>query len=62
MEQKITTFITRFGERPVTIFLKNGIKLSGRITGADPLGPELIRDGVTQTIFWDAIATVMPQN
>lgn len=61
METKITSFLQRFGQCSVTIFLKNGIRLSGTITGADMFGPELIRDGATQTIFWDAIATVMPQ-
>jgi host factor-I protein len=50
------------GHAPVTVFLTNGVKLSGSITFADEEAITLARDGVTQLIFKHAIATVMPQD
>lgn len=50
------------GHAPVTVFLTNGVKLSGSITYADDEALTLARDGVTQLIFKHAIATVMPQD
>lgn len=46
----------------VTVFLTNGVKLSGCITYADNEALALTRDGVTQLIFKHAVATVMPQD
>lgn len=48
------------GHAPVTVFLTNGVKLSGTLTYADKDAVTLSRDGVTQLIFKHAIATVMP--
>ena len=50
------------GHSPVTVFLTNGVKLSGSITYVDEDAMTLARDGVTQLIFRHAIATVMPQD
>ncbi len=50
------------GHAPVTVFLTNGVKLSGNITYVDADALTLARDGVTQLIFKHAIATVMPQD
>ncbi|RYG62040.1 MAG: RNA chaperone Hfq [Alphaproteobacteria bacterium] len=50
------------GHAPVTVFLTNGVKLSGSITYVDEEALTLSRDGVTQLIFKHAIATVMPQD
>lgn len=50
------------GHAPVTVFLTNGVKLSGSITYVDEDAMTLARDGVTQLIFKHAIATVMPQD
>lgn len=50
------------GHAPVTVFLTNGVKLSGSITYVDDAALALARDGVTQLIFKHAIATVMPQD
>lgn len=50
------------GHAPVTVFLTNGVKLSGSITYADDEALTLARDGVTQLIFKHAVATVMPQD
>lgn len=46
---------------PVTVFLTNGVKLSGTITWFDETSLSLSRDGVTQLVFKHAISTVMPQ-
>ncbi|NBX86065.1 MAG: RNA chaperone Hfq [Proteobacteria bacterium] len=50
------------GHGPVTVFLTNGVKLSGSITWVDEECLTLARDGVTQLIFKHAVATVMPQD
>lgn len=46
----------------VTVFLVNGVKLSGVINWADDNSISLTRDGISQLIFKHAIATVMPQD
>lgn len=50
------------GHAPVTVFLTNGVKLSGSITWVEEDCLTLARDGVTQLIFRHAVATVMPQD
>jgi len=50
------------GHAPVTVFLTNGVKLSGNLTYVDEAALALSRDGVTQLIFKHAVATVMPQD
>jgi host factor-I protein len=57
-------FITHLvkGHAPVTVFLTNGVKLSGTITWNDPDCMTLTRDGVTQLVMRHAIATIMPQD
>jgi RNA chaperone Hfq len=45
----------------VTIFLVNGVKLSGQLVGLDTDGSYLLaRDGVTQKVFRHAAGTIMP--
>lgn len=46
--------------QPVTVFLTNGVKLSGVITDVDEAGVTLTRDNSSQDIFYHAIATLMP--
>ena len=45
---------------PVTVFLVNGIKLQGVISGFDNFSLELKRDGHVQLVYKHAISTVMP--
>ena len=45
---------------PVTIFLVNGVKLQGIVTGFDNFSVLLRRDGHTQLVYKHAISTVMP--
>lgn len=47
---------------PSTVFLVNGVKLSGIITYTDAECLTLSRDGVTQLIFKHAVGTIMPQD
>ena len=44
----------------VTVFLVNGVKLQGIITGYNDVALLLRRDGHTQLIYKPAISTVMP--
>lgn len=44
---------------PVTIFLTNGVKLQGVIASLEPKSLWLTRDGVGQSVFYPAIATIM---
>ena len=46
--------------RSVTIFLINGVKLTGKITKQDEGSVLLTRDGITQMVQIAALATVMP--
>ncbi len=47
---------------PVTIFLLNGIKLQGIITGFDENVVMLRRDSSLQVIYKQAISTIMANN
>jgi len=44
----------------VTVFLINGIKLQGVIAGFDSFCIALERDGQVQTVYKQAISTIMP--
>lgn len=50
----------RSGKAPCTIFLINGIKLQGIITGFDNFSIVLTRESHAQLIYKHAISTVMP--
>jgi host factor-I protein len=45
---------------PVTIFLVNGVKLQGIITGFDSFCVLLRRDSHSQLVYKHAISTIMP--
>ena len=45
---------------PVTVFLVNGVKLQGVISGFDNFCVLLRRDGHVQLVYKHAISTVMP--
>lgn len=45
---------------PVTVFLVNGVKLQGFISGFDNFSVLLRRDGHIQLVYKHAISTVMP--
>lgn len=45
-----------------TVFLTNGVKLSGKVTSVESDGFLLERDGVRQYVARLAIATIMPQD
>ena len=48
------------GGLQVTIFLINGVKLSGVITSVDDNTLNLKRDKHTQLVYKNAISTIMP--
>lgn len=50
----------RKAKTPVTIFLVNGVKLQGVISGFDTFCVLLKRDGHVQLVYKHAISTVMP--
>lgn len=50
----------RKAKTPVTIFLVNGVKLQGMISGFDTFCVLLKRDGHVQLVYKHAISTVMP--
>jgi len=54
-------FIARYINMPVTVFLTNGVQLKGAITTNSPHSLFLARDGITQLVMKQAIATIMPQ-
>ena len=45
---------------PLTIFLVNGVKLTGVVTSFDNFCVLLRRDGSSQLVYKHAISTVMP--
>jgi host factor-I protein len=47
-------------EVPVTVFLANGIRLQGLVTGFDSFSVLLGRDRQTQLVYKHAISTIMP--
>jgi host factor-I protein len=53
-------FIARHINQPITVFLFNGVKLSGVITTNSPNSFLLARDGVTQLVMKHAVATILP--
>lgn len=50
----------RKNKTPVTVFLINGVKLQGFITGFDNFCVLLRRDGHIQLVYKHAMSTVMP--
>ena len=46
---------------PLTIFLVNGVKLTGVVTSFDNFCVLLRRDGSAQLVYKHAISTVMPR-
>lgn len=52
--------VLRKDKAPVTVFLVNGIKLQGIITGFDNFSLTLKRDTQVQLVYKHAISTVMP--
>ena len=50
----------RKNKTPITIFLVNGVKLQGFISGFDNFCVLLRRDGHVQLVYKHAISTVMP--
>ncbi len=55
-------FIAKHLNELVTVFLTNGIRLSGAITTNSPNSLLLARDGVTQLVMKRAVATIMPND
>ncbi|MEI7670190.1 MAG: RNA chaperone Hfq [Pseudomonadota bacterium] len=45
---------------PVTVFLSNGVKLQGNITGFDNFSMVLRRASQVQLVYKHAIATIVP--
>jgi len=45
---------------PVTIFLTNGVRLQGHVTGFDSYSLYLTRDGQSQLIYKHTISTILP--
>lgn len=46
----------------VTVYLINGVKLQGVVTGFDNFSVMLKRDGHTQLVYKHAVSTVMPSS
>lgn len=46
----------------VTVYLINGVKLQGVVTGFDNFSILLRRDGHTQLVYKHAVSTVMPSS
>jgi host factor-I protein len=53
-------FITRQLDKPVTVFLTNGVKLIGKITNYDHNALFLEREGSLQLVMLHSIATILP--
>ena len=51
----------RKAKTPVTVFLVNGVKLQGFISGFDNFCVLLRRDGHIQLVYKHAISTVVPE-
>lgn len=47
---------------PTTVFLTNGVKLQGIVTGFDGLSMLLRREAHAQLIYKHAISTIMPNS
>ncbi|HEX2083448.1 MAG TPA: RNA chaperone Hfq, partial [Xanthomonadaceae bacterium] len=45
---------------PVTVFLINGVKLQGAITGYDNFCVLVTRDGQSQAVYKHAVSTIAP--
>jgi len=45
---------------PLTVFLMNGVRLQGTVTGFDNLAVLLSRDASTQVIYKKTISTIAP--
>ena len=52
----------RKNKNPLTIFLINGVKLTGVVTSFDNFCVLLRRDGHSQLVYKHAISTVQPEN
>ena len=50
----------RKSKKPLTIFLINGVKLTGVVTSFDNFCVLLRRDGHSQLVYKHAISTIMP--
>lgn len=50
----------RKSKNPLTIFLINGVKLTGIVTSFDNFCVLLRRDGHSQLVYKHAISTIMP--
>lgn len=50
----------RKAKNPLTIFLVNGVKLTGVVTSFDNFCVLLRRDGHSQLVYKHAISTIMP--
>lgn len=48
--------------KQVVIFLTNGIKLRGIVVSVNPSALHLTRDNSTQTIFYHAMASIVPDD
>jgi len=45
---------------PVTIFLTNGVRLQGSVTGFDSYSLHLTRDSQSQLVYKHAISAILP--
>ncbi|MEI8320514.1 MAG: RNA chaperone Hfq [Alphaproteobacteria bacterium] len=58
--QDVFLNFVRKNKTPITMFLMNGIKLQGIITGFDTFIVILKKDGFIQVVYKHAISTIMP--
>ena len=52
----------RKSRTPLTVFLVNGVKLSGVVTWFDNFCVLLRKDSISQMVYKHAISTIMPAN
>ena len=59
----LLTFIGYYqhNQEQVTVFLTNGVKLTGSIGEYDLESMTLHRDGISQLVRYPAVATILPQ-
>ncbi len=60
--QEVFLNVVRKNKTPITMFLMNGIKLQGTVTGFDTFVIVLKRDSFIQIVYKHAISTIMPND
>jgi len=65
MSTKLTETYIQYliaGQEPITCHLQNGVRLGGILTAMDEESFTLSRDNITQLVFKNSVATLLPTN